>query len=318
MPSVPHATRAPLLLPRRLVPGSRVALVAPAGPVTPERLEGAQERCRIEGLEPVVFPGASGEHGYLAGTDAARLGDLQVAFDDPAVDAVWALRGGYGTLRIVDDLDLRRQLEDPIPFIGFSDNTSIHMRHWSLGVVSFHGPHPTASLPLETEEALRRVVFEASAPGPLRSRTGDPRPRTLVEGHVEAPLVGGNLSILTSMCGTPYALDAAGCILFLEDVGDATYKVDRMLVQLRRSGALEGVVGLAFGRFTDVPDDDEHPVARLLAEFAERLGVPAVADLPFGHADHNATLPVGGAARLDADAAELVLTEAAVRVAESG
>lgn len=302
-----------MLLPRRLVPGSRVALVAPGGPVDPDRIEGAQQRCRIEGLEPVVFPGASGKRGYLAGTDAQRLGDLQVAFDDPSIDAVWALRGGYGALRILDDLDLRRQLEDPVPFIGFSDNTAIHMRHWSLGVVSFHGPHPTEPFPLETEESFRRVLCQPSPSGPLRPRPGDPEPRRLLAGQVEAPLVGGNLAILTSMCGTPYALDAAGCILFLEDVGEATYKLDRMLVQLRRSGALEGVVGLALGRFTDVPDGHDHPVVELLTEFAEQLGVPAVADLPFGHVEHNSTLPVGGTARLDADAAELVLTGAGVR-----
>jgi len=267
----------------------------------------------MEGFEPVVFPGASGKRGYLAGTDAERLGDLQVAFDDPSIDAVWPLRGGYGTLRILDELDLRRQLEDPIPFIGFSDNTSIHMRHLSLGVVSFHGPHPTEALPLETEESFRRVLCRPSAPGPLRARSEDPRPCTLVPGRVEAPLVGGNLAILTSMCGTPYALDPAGCILFLEDVGEPTYKLDRMLVQLRRSGATEAVVGLALGRFRKVPDEEDHPVADLLARFAERLGVPAVADLPFGHTAHNSTLPVGGMACLDADAAELVLTEAAVR-----
>lgn len=290
-----------------------MALVAPAGPVSPERLEGAAERCRIEGFEPVIFPGASGKTGYLAGTDAERLGDLQVAFDDPSIDAVWPLRGGYGTLRIVDELDLRRQLEDPIPFIGFSDNTSIHMRHLALGVVSFHGPHPTESLTLETEESLRRTVCQPSAPGPLRAPSDDPQPRSLVGGRVEAPLVGGNLTILTSMCGTPYALDPAGCILFLEDVAEPTYRLDRMLVQLRRSGATAGIVGLALGRFRKVPDEEEHPVADLLLRFAERLGVPAVADLPFGHAKHNATLPVGGMARLDADAAELVLTEPAVR-----
>ncbi|MGD8600449.1 MAG: LD-carboxypeptidase [Gemmatimonadota bacterium] len=313
MHAPPRATRTPPLLPRALVPGSRVALVAPAGPVDPDRLEGAAERCRIEGFEPVVFPGASGKVGYLAGTDAERLGDLQVAFDDPSIDAVWPLRGGYGTLRILDELDLRRQLRDPIPFIGFSDNTSIHMRHLALGVVSFHGPHPTGAFPLETEEALRRVVCQPTAAGPLHARGGDPQPRTLVGGRAEAPLVGGNLSILTSMCGTAYALDPAGCILFLEDVAEPTYKLDRMLVQLRRSGATEAIVGLALGRFRQGPDEEEHPVADLLLRFARRLGVPAVADLPFGHVEHNATLPVGTMARLDADGAELVLTEPAVR-----
>ena len=267
----------------------------------------------MEGLEPVVFVGAEVRHGFMAGTDAERLGNLQVAFDDRSVDAVWALRGGYGTLRILDELDLRRQLEDPIPFIGFSDNTSIHVRHFALGVISFHGPHPGADFPLETEEAFRRVLFSDAPPGPLTIRHGDPAPRGSVPGRVEAPLVGGNLAILASMCGTPYALDAEGCILFLEDVGEPAYRLDRMLVQLRRAGVLEGVVGLALGRFTGSPDDDDDAVTNVLTEFAEQLGVPAVVDLPFGHVEHNCTLPVGGAALLDGDAATLDLIEAAVR-----
>ena len=287
--------------------------MAPAGPIDAERIEASADRCRAEGLEPVIFPGASGRLGYMAGSDAERLGDLQVAFDDPNIDAVWALRGGYGTLRLLEDLDLRRQLQDPIPFIGFSDNTAIHVRHASLGVVSFHGPHPGGPFPAETEEAFKRVLFAEAAPGPLVARAGDPAPRPLVSGCVEGPLVGGNLAILAALCGTRYQLDARGCVLFLEDVGEPAYRLDRMLLQLRRSGVTEGVLGLAFGRFTDQPDADEYPAAGVLGEFAERIAVPAVAELPFGHAEHNATVPVGGSARLNADEAVLVLTEAAVR-----
>jgi muramoyltetrapeptide carboxypeptidase len=290
-----------------------VALIAPAGPVAPERIEASAERCRALSLEPVVFPGAGARHRYLAGADALRLADLQAAFDDPSMDAVWALRGGYGTLRILDALDLGRQRADPIPFIGFSDNTSLHVRHAAMGVISFHGPHPGADFPPETEEAFRRVLMTPEAPGALPLRSGDPPPQPLRAGRVEAPLVGGNLAILASMCGTPHALDARGCILFLEDVGEPAYRVDRMLVQLHGAGVTEGVVGLALGRFTETPDADVHPVAEVHAELAERLGVPAVADLPFGHLEHNWTLPVGGVALLDGDAATLSLTEPAVR-----
>jgi muramoyltetrapeptide carboxypeptidase len=313
MISSTRATRRDVIRPRALRDGSRVALVAPAGPVASERLELSVDRCRSLGLEPVVFPSVGAREGYLAGTDAVRLADLQAALDDRSIDGVWALRGGYGTLRILDALDLGRQLADPVPFIGFSDNTSIHVRHAALGVVSFHGPHPGAEFPPETEEAFRRVLFSPEAPGRLIARPGDPPPRTLVRGRVEAPLVGGNLAILASMCGTRHVLDARGRILFLEDVGEPAYRVDRMLLQLRRSGLLEGVVGLALGRFTDAPDGDDPPVDAVLAELAEGLGVPAVADLPFGHSEHNCTLPVGGAALLDADAAALVLTEGGVR-----
>jgi muramoyltetrapeptide carboxypeptidase len=289
-----------------------VALVAPAGPVDPERIEASAERCRALGLEPVVSPSAAARHRYLAGSDERRLADLQAAFDDPAVDAVWALRGGYGTQRIIDRLDLARQRRTPIPFIGFSDNTTLLVRHAAMGVVAFHGPHPGGDFPPQTAEAFRRVLFSSEPAGALTPGPGDPEPRTLVAGRAEAPLLGGNLAILASLCGTPDTPRGEGRILFLEDVGEPAYRVDRSLVQLRRSGAVDGVAGLAFGRFTGQPDDDEHPVGDVIAEFADRLGVPAVADLPFGHVEHNCTLPLGVLAVLDAGAGTLALAEGAV------
>ena len=297
-------------LPRALAPAARVALVSPAGPVAAERIAASEQRCRELELEPVVFPSASRRERYLAGTDAERLADLQAAFDDPGIDAVWALRGGYGTLRILDRLSLERQRRDPIPFIGFSDNTSLHARHAELGVVSFHGPHPAGELSSDADAWFRRVLFRDEPPGAL-PRIAGPKPACLVPGLAEAPLVGGNLAVLAAMCGARHALRARGAILFLEDVGEPAYKVDRMLLQLERSGALEGVTGLAFGRFTEC--DDPADTLCVLRELAGRIGVPAVADLPFGHVAENLVLPVGAHARLDASSAELTVTEPAVR-----
>lgn len=304
----------PATRPRALRPGARIALVAPAGPLDPERIEGGAQVCRDLALEPIVFPHATARHRYLAGTDAERLADLQNAFDDPAIDGVWALRGGYGTLRILDRLDLSRQRRAPIPFIGFSDNTTIHARHAAMGVISFHGPHPGADFPTETVESFRAVLFSAEAPGALPRRSGDPSPHTLVPGRVDAPLVGGNLSLVAALCGSRHALTARNRILFLEEVGEPAYRVDRMLMQLERAGTVEGVAGLALGRFTDCPEGEADVVAGVLAEFAERIAVPTVADLPFGHVEHNCTLPVGGRGLLDADARTLSLPESSVAV----
>ena len=297
--------------PRALRPGARVALVAPAGPVARERIEGSVARCRSLGLDPVVMPSAAARRGFLAGTDAERLGDLQAALDDLSIDAVWALRGGYGTLRFLHRLDLSRQRKAPIPFIGFSDNTTLHVLHAALGVISFHGPHPGADFPPETEEAFRCVLFDREPAGRLPTRELDPEPRTLVGGRVEAPLAGGNLCLLASLCGTPWQATARGRILLLEDIGEPAYRVDRMLIQLERSGVLDGALGLAVGRFT-ASADDEHPIVDVIAEFAERLRLPAVVDLPFGHVEHNWTLPVSARALLDADAATLAISESAV------
>lgn len=299
---------APPLRPRALRPGARVALVAPAGPLGPGILDKAIDRCRRLELEPVVYPAAARRRGYLAGSDEERLADLQAAFDDPATDAVWALRGGYGTLRILDGLDLSRQRRDPIPFMGFSDNTNIHAMHARAGVVSLHGPHPGADFPPETEASFRAALFSGEAPGRLSSRPEDPAPHALRGGSAEGRLIGGNLAILASLCGSRDAISARARILFLEDVGEPAYRVDRMLHQLLRGGVLDGVAGLAFGRFTGVRDGSD-AITAVLAEFAGRLGAPSVTDLPFGHTEHNCTIPVLAMARLDADAATLTVTE---------
>ena len=300
------------LRPRALRPGARVALVAPAGPLGAGVLDKAVDRCRKLELEPAVYPAASRRRGYLAGSDEERLADLQAAFDDQATDAVWALRGGYGTLRILDGLDLARQHRDPIPFIGFSDNTSIHALHAGEGIASFHGPHPGADFPPETEASFRAALFSGEVPGPLSPRPEDPAPHALRGGSAEGRLIGGNLAILASLCGSRDTISARGRILFLEDVGEPAYRVDRMLHQLFRAGVLDGVAGLAFGRFTGVPEGSGD-ITAVLAEFAGRLGVPSVTDLPFGHTDHNCTVPVLARARLDADAATLLVREPATQ-----
>ena len=304
---------APPLRPRALRPGARVALVAPAGPLQAGVLDKAIDRCRRLELEPVAYPAATRRRGYLAGSDEERLADLQAAFDDPVTDAVWALRGGYGTLRILDELDLARQRRDPIPFIGFSDNTNIHALHARAGVVSFHGPHPGAGFPPETEASFRAALFSGEAPGLLAPRPEDPAPHALRAGSAEGRLIGGNLAILASLCGSRDAISARGRILFLEDVGEPAYRVDRMLHQLLRAGVLDGVAGLAFGRFTGVREGSDD-ITAVLAECAFRLGVPAVADLPFGHVEHNCTVPLLARARLDADAVTLTVTEPATQL----
>ena len=303
---------APPLRPRALRPGARVALVAPAGPLQPGVLDKAVDRCLKLELEPVVYPAATRRRGYLAGSDEERLADLQAAFDDPSTDAVWALRGGYGTLRILGGLDLARQRRAPIPFIGFSDNSNLHALHARAGVVSFHGPHPGADFPPETEASFRAALFSGESPGVLSPRPRDPAPHPLREGSAEGRLIGGNLAILASLCGSREAISAHGRILFLEDVGEPAYRVDRMLHQLLRAGVLDDVAGLAFGRFTGV-GEGLSDITALLAEFSVRIGVPAASGLPFGHSEHNCTIPMLARARLDADAATLTVTEPATR-----
>lgn len=300
--------------PPRLRTGSRVALIAPAGPLTDERIQTSIDRCHSLGLESVLGAAARERAGYFAGSDAHRAADFQHALDDDSIDAIWALRGGYGTVRLLEHLDFSSIREKPKAFIGFSDNTTVHLALFNAGVVSFHGPHPGADFPIETRAAFEQVLFRETAPGMLPQRLADPAPRTLRGGFARGRLIGGNLSLLAAACGTGACLQARGCIVFMEDVDEATYRIDRALTQLYLSGAFVGVAGFAFGRFTDIPaSENDRPVEEVLQELADRLQVPAVVDFPIGHVEHNWTLPLGALAELNAEAATLTVTEAAVQ-----
>ncbi len=297
--------------PRALTRGDRIALVAPGGPVTPERIDKAVTQCHALGFESWVGPGAYERQGYMAGPDERRLADLQHAFDDDSIAAVWALRGGYGATRIVHRMRAPAANRAKA-FVGFSDNTAIHVALYQQGIVTFHGPHAGGAFPVESEASLRATLLQTSAAGALPTRASDPTPCTLHGGSVEAPLFGGNLAILAALCGTRLPPSARGAILFLEDVGEPAYRVDRMLTQLKSAGGLDDVRGLALGRFTDCGDEEGVGVPAVLRELADSLGVPAVLDLPIGHVEHNCTIPLGCRARLDADAATLTLIEPAV------
>jgi muramoyltetrapeptide carboxypeptidase len=295
--------------PPRLQAGARVALVAPAGPVIEERVASACADCQRFGFIPALGRSVLERRGYLAGSDQARAADLQHAFDDPAIDAVWALRGGYGTMRL---LPVLRPPRNARAFIGFSDNTALHLWLERAGMVSFHAPHPGSELPPVAEDCFRRVLMSGAAAGALPLPAGA-AVHTLVAGAAEGELVGGNLAMVAALCGTPWQARTRGRILFLEDVGEAPYRLDRLLRQLELAGMVAEIAGLALGHFTECePAEDEPDPLTLLQEFASRAGVPAVMGLPIGHVPANWTLPLGIRARLDADSGSLALLEPAV------
>lgn len=301
-------TAAGLIRPQRLHAGARVALVAPAGPMAEERIAVALERCHRFGLEPVLGAAARGRfRGYLAGTDDDRRSDLRRAFADPGIDAVWALRGGYGTMRLLAELDLSQLAAAPRAFIGFSDNTAVHLALHARGVVSFHGPHAGGESTDLAERALQQVLWNDEPAGVLPLPAARPAV-VLAGGSAEGPLIGGNLSLLAAMCGTPAAPRADGAILFVEDIGEEAYRLDRAWTQLELAGVLDGVAGVALGRFTDCGED----VMELLQLLTARLGVPTLAELPIGHEPDNWTLPLGVRARLDAGSGTLEILEPAV------
>lgn len=219
---------------------------------------------------------------------------------------------GVGTARIVDGLDLSRQRDDPIPFIGFSDNTALHARHAAIGVISFHAPHPEFDTPVSLDPWLRRVTGGVGAIGPLPTTATSP-PLRLRPGRATGRLIGGNLSIIASLCGTRDQIRAQGRILLLEDVAEPAYRIDRMLVQLRRAGVFDGVAGLALGVFSGVSEEEGAEVHSTLSRMADDVGAPALLGLAFGHTALNHAIPLGVEATLDADTGLLVLNEGAVR-----
>jgi muramoyltetrapeptide carboxypeptidase len=316
----------PLVRPPRLAHGSRVALVAPAGPLLEkDDLTRAEALCRALDYEPVLGAHVARRHGYLAGSDEERLKDLNLALADPAIDAVWCIRGGYGTTRILDQVDFEALARRPKALIGFSDITAIlNAATRRSGVVTFHGPVARASMPAFSRWHFERVVACAEPAGRLGRLPEPPdvliprenRVVTIHGGSAEGALAGGNLTLLQCLIGTSHFPDLDGAILVLEDVGEDLYRVDRMLAHLRAVGALDRLSGVAVGRFTDLDrhmKDGALGFDEVLATYLLPLRIPAVYGFPVGHIEAQWTLPLGVRARLDADAGELELLEAAVR-----
>jgi muramoyltetrapeptide carboxypeptidase len=295
-----------------------VALVAPAGPLAEGAVERAVERVERWGWEPLVGQHAGGRHGYLAAPDAERARDLNEALTAPHVDAVWCLRGGYGTMRLLGDIDFGRVRVHPRALIGFSDITALHLALQNEGVVSFHGPHPaTEEFSDYSAACLHRLLTSCEPLGPLPFPPGGPeRAQTLTGGVAEGRLVGGNLSLIAATLGTPYAIRSEGALLFLEEVGEPAYRADRLLTHLLLAGVLQAAAGVVVGAFSDPPADERPGTPSLDEVVAERLaglGIPVALGFPFGHVAENATLPLGIRARLDATAGTLEYLEAAVR-----
>jgi muramoyltetrapeptide carboxypeptidase len=314
-----------LVRPPRLVAGSRVGLIAPAGPLLErDDLARGQELCRALDYQPVLLPNAGARHGYLAGSDEQRLADLNAALADPSLDAIWCLRGGYGMTRILDGIDFEALAARPRPFIGYSDITAFLNAAWRhTGIVTFHGP--MARSPLTTFSRVHHErVLTAAAPAGVLGRLPPPagvlvpkqhRIVPLHPGRAEGPLAGGNLTLLQCLLGTRHFPDLDGAILFLEDVHEELYRVDRMLAHLRMAGVLDRLAGVAIGQFTELERrgaDGAMGFDEVLATYLLPLGVPVAYGFPIGHVDDQWTLPIGVTARLDAGAGHLELLEAAV------
>jgi muramoyltetrapeptide carboxypeptidase len=309
----------PLIRPPRLRAGDKVALISPASPPGNRRLL-LLGKTRLETLGLRVVPGqhALAEYGYLAGSDHVRLQDLETAFLDPRIKAIFCARGGYGVSRFLDTFDPSLARRHPKALIGFSDITVLHLALQKAGVVSFWGPMPCTSLgwtPFSVR-SLERALMSGEPAGrlPFSRRC---RATTLRPGIAQGRLTGGTLSLLTASLGTPYEVATRGRIVFLEDVDEEPYRVDRMLTQLIAAGKLSDAAGVALGIFTGTrvrnsPGRRSLTLREVFADHLVPLKVPVLAGLAVGHVPDQVALPYGIEARLDAAARTLELLEPGV------
>lgn len=322
-PRMPPPAR-DMVRPPRLRNGDVLGLVAPAGFVADRfGLDEIGSTVRAMGLEPRFAPHLTDREGYLAGSDEARARDLTAMFADERVRAIMAVRGGWGSARLLPLLDFAAIRKNPKLFTGFSDNTALCLALARAGVVSIHGPTAATSWPPASWDSFRQLAFEGAMPtyavpayaGPNLGGRG-PAVRTFRGGKARGRLVGGNLAVLSALVGTPYLPDFDGAILFLEETNEAEYRIDRMLTQLALAGLLDKLAGVVFGQCTHCENPDggfsNFTVYEVLDRRFASLGVPAFQGLMIGHIGGQISVPEGAMAEIDADAGTLRLLEPAV------
>jgi muramoyltetrapeptide carboxypeptidase len=313
----------PLLRPGKLKEGDTVGLVLPASQAfEADHIGRAREQLEALGFRVKVGKHAYDRHGYLAGTDRDRAADLNAMFADPEVAGISCFTGGWGTPRLLPYLDYPMIRKNPKVLIGFSDITALlNAVQMKTGLVTFHGPNADSRYEQYTLANFRRVVMSAEPIGTISNPSKrdeeltnrDHRVITISGGRAKGRIVGGNLTLISTTMGTPYEIDTTGAILFLEDVDEALYRVDRMLTQLWLAGKLEKIAGFAFGRCTECPvRGPSLSLGEILRERFGGRGVPAVSNLAFGHLEKKMTLPLGMEATLDADAGTVSIDSAAV------
>lgn len=342
-----HSDPVPIF-PKALAPGDTVMIVAPAKYLDKERVSLAKKRLEELGFKVKIPDNLFRKKGFLGGSDAERASELMAAFADPEVKAIFPGTGGYGTTRIVDKLDYDVIRRNPKILVGFSDITGLHIAiNQKTGLVTFHSPNPEWGLGVDKNLSpfaakwFWRAILAKSYNNPNKDHTYGgytiythvdpndtaehrktyedvPRPVTMRGGVGRGRLIGGNLSVMHALMGSPYEIQTDGKILFIEDVGEAPYRVDRMLNTLRLAGKFDHVAGVILGQFTAREeeakwDDDESP-DDVLKDYFGKLNVPVVSHFPLGHVRFNTTLPVGAMTELDATAQTLRILENPVKL----
>lgn len=316
--------------PKALRRGDAIGVVAPAGPVNRERMDRALARVQERGFRLKTYGDIYRSSGYLAGDDATRTDELMAAFADPETAAVWCARGGYGVVRILERLDFDVIGRNPKVFVGFSDITLLHIViQQRTGLITFHAPNlqdgfgKPEDMPTANEAALWEAVLGGDQLQAGTSNTNggytfdfagvdnvDLRP--ICGGAATGRLIGGNLAVICGAVGTPFEVETSGHILFLEDISERAYRIDRYLSQLKLAGKLSAVAGVLLGTFSyeeGEKADEQSDIHALFKEYLEPLGVPVLAGFPAGHERYNLALPMGALVTVDADQKSVTVCE---------
>ncbi len=326
LPNTGLAQSASVIKPSRLRPGDTVGILSPAGATyQQDHIDLVVDAVKGLGFVPKLAPHAMERYGYLAGPDQVRAADVNAMFADPTVKALLPVHGGWGSARILPYLDYEAVGANPKVLIGFSDITALLLGiHAQTGLITFHGPHGITSWREGQIEPLKRIVMAGEAltyTNPLLGEDQDRlmrvrgRVQTITPGQASGTLIGGNLSVISGIVGSPYMPKTDGAILFLEDVGEAPYRIDRMLTQLKLTGILDHLAGFIFGQCTNCGPGETYgslTLEQLFDDHIKPLGIPAWSGAWIGHVEPLWTLPIGGKVRIDASTGAIQMQAAAV------
>ena len=303
-----------MIRPKPLKKGDKIALIGASSPTPQDRIEPSIKAMEELGFEVVLGESARGYHGFLSGSDELRANDINTMFEDKSIKGIFAIRGGYGAARLLDMLDYDMIKKNPKVFAGYSDVTALHnVFNERCKLITFHTPMASTEFYKGVDEYtmnyFKKNIFSDEPLGIVKNPI-DQEIKTLVSGKAEGILVGGNLSLIASMMGTPYEINTKGKILFLEDVDESPYRIDRMLLQLKQCGKFKDAEGIILGAWTNCePKEDENSLS--LMEIFEELIIPenkpTIYNLACGHCMPTMSIPMGAKIKINTENNEIFL-----------
>lgn len=298
-----------ILKPHPLRPGARIGIISPASPQRdPDRLTRGIAYLENKGYEVIVGKHAFSSHaGYLAGTDEQRIADIESMFGDDSIDAIMCARGGYGTTRILEQLNYDIIRAHPKPFIGFSDTTALQSAIFArTGLITFSGAMPSVDFADDIDSFSEASFWSALSEDIHDKIIQVDQSSVFKKGNAEGRLICGNLCLLATLCGSSFMPDFEDAILLIEDIGEEPYRIDRYLSQLELSGALHSIKGLLIGDFTPptnpVASVPQRPFEDIISDYATRVNCPVLGTFPYGHIRRKLTLPFGIRISMNTDA----------------